>query len=495
MLSNVSSVNYARFLVLRSSTNYITCTTTGDPMHTFVLINLIVFLGLMVFLIRLGGKNISLSQKILAGLVAGVVFGLALQYGYGSGSDIINDTLTWTNVIGSSYINLLRMVIMPLVLIMMIASVIRMGEVAALGKIGGTAIGILIGTTMIAALIGILMASLFDLSMDGMTEGARELASASDLVSKQNSMADLGLADILIQFIPANIFLDLTGARSTSIIAVVIFGILFGLAALLVAKEDKEKGLMIASFVETIQAIIMKLVHIIMLFTPYGILALMTKVVASSNGADILNLFTFILASYLAIACMFAVHAVLLALNGVNIGHYFKKVWPVLTFAFTSRSSAATIPLNVETQVDELGVPQSIANLSATFGATIGQNGCAGIYPAMLATMIAPSMGIDPLSLSFMVPLIGIVAISSFGVAGVGGGATFAALVVLPAMGFPVALVALLISIEPLIDMARTALNVNGSMTAGVITGRIIKLDSPDTALNTGATVEPRILS
>ena len=95
----------------------------------------------------------------------------------------------------------------------------------------------------------------------------------------------------------------------------------------------------------------------------------------------------------------------------------------------------------------------------------------------MLATMIAPSMGIDPMNPMFILQLVAIVAISSFGVAGVGGGATFAALVVLPAMGFPIALVALLISIEPLIDMARTALNVNGAMTAGVITGRLLSDD------------------
>jgi hypothetical protein len=163
-----------------------------------------------------------------------------------------------------------------------------------------------------------------------------------------------------------------------------------------------------------------------------------------------------------------------LRLNGVNMADYFKKVWPVLTFAFTSRSSAATIPLNVETQIDELKVPSPVANLSATFGATIGQNGCAGIYPAMLATMIAPTMGISPIDPGFIATLTAVVAISSFGVAGVGGGATFAALIVLPAMGFPVTLAALLISIEPLIDMARTALNVNGSMTAGVITGRTL---------------------
>jgi len=213
----------------------------------------------------------------------------------------------------------------------------------------------------------------------------------------------------------------------------------------------------------------------VMTLTPYGILALMTKVVAGSNASDIRNLITFIIASYVAIAIMFVIHGILLRLAGIRLGDYFRHVWPVLTFAFGSRSSAATIPLNVETQVESLRVPPTIASLSATFGSTIGQNGCAGIYPAMLAAMIAPTMGIDPMNPAFIAGLVGIVAISSFGIAGVGGGATFAALVVLPAMGFPVTIAALLISIEPLIDMARTALNVNGSMTAGVLTSRILK--------------------
>lgn len=112
--------------------------------------------------------------------------------------------------------------------------------------------------------------------------------------------------------------------------------------------------------------------------------------------------------------------------------------------------------------------------MSASFGATMGQNGCAGIYPAMLAFMIAPTVGIDPLSWSFIVPLVLIVGISSFGIAGVGGGATFAALIVLSSMNLPVALVGILISIEPLIDMGRTTLNVNGSMVSGVITSRVL---------------------
>ena len=446
-------------------------------MNYLVIINLLVFAGIMVFLTRFRRPAFSLSQQILAGLGAGIFFGFALQFTYSGNTDIISGTLEWTNVIGSGYVNLLRMIIMPLVLVMMIAAVVRMREVATLGKIGAVVIGILIGTTMIAALLGISMANIFGLTADGLTEGARELARAETLLARQENLESLGLADMLVRFVPSNIFYDLTGARPTSIIAVVLFGILFGIAALLVSKEEPERADAISGFIDNTQAIIMKLVHMIMALTPYGILALMTKVVAGSNGADILNLISFVVASYIAIAIMFGIHSLLLRLNGVNVGDYFKKVWPVLTFAFSSRSSAATIPLNVETQVEELNVPTPVANLSATFGSTIGQNGCAGIYPAMLATMIAPTMGIDPLAPLFILKLVAIVAISSFGIAGVGGGATFAALVVLPAMGFPVLLAALLISIEPLIDMARTALNVNGAMTAGVLTGRLLKSD------------------
>ena len=449
-------------------------------MTFLVLINLLVFFGLIVLLTRLRAPRFSLAQRILAGLTAGVAFGLALQATQAGDPAAIEGTLVWTNVVGEGYINLLKMIIMPLVLVMMIAAVVRMRELATLGKIGGMVIGILVATTMVSALVGVAMVNIFGLTAEGLTEGARELARAEALIARQETLADLTFADMLLRFVPSNIFHDLTGARPTSVIAVVLFGILFGIAALQVARDDPERGRSIGRFVETAQSIIMKLVRMVMALTPYGILALMTKVVAGSSLMDILQLLTFVLASYLAIAIMFLVHAMLLRLNGVRVTDYFKKVWPVLTFAFTSRSSAATIPLNVETQIDELKVPIPVANLSATFGATIGQNGCAGIYPAMLAAMIAPTMGINPLDPGFIATLVGVIAISSFGVAGVGGGATFAALIVLPAMGFPVTLAALLISIEPLIDMARTALNVNGSMTAGVITGRTLKHISYD---------------
>ena len=443
-------------------------------MSFIAMVSLAAFVAILFTLFKIQQKEAPLSRLVLIGLSLGSVFGLALQFFLGEGHAAIQETLAWTNVVGSGYVGLLKMIIMPLVLVSMISAVVKLDKSGALGTISGISISILLFTTMIAALIGIIITQLFGLTAEGLTEGARETTRLADLETRIEKVSDLSIPEMLVSFIPTNIFQDLAWDRSTSIIAVVIFGILTGIAARKVMQEREELEAPIRTFVETLQAVVMRLVKMVISLTPYGVAALMAKVVAMSSLTDILNLLGFIVASYVAILLMFVVHGLLVGLFGVNPKQYFQKIWPVLTFAFTSRSSAATIPLNVETQINKLNVPPAIANLSASFGATIGQNGCAGIYPAMLAVMVAPTVGVDPMSFSFVVSLVAMITISSFGIAGVGGGATFAALIVLPAMGLPVTIAALLISIEPLIDMARTALNVSGSMTAGTITHRIL---------------------
>ena len=447
--------------------------------------SLAIFVAILVFIMRQQNKENSLSRLVLLGLVTGSVFGLVLQITFGQEVHVINQTLEWINIVGSGYVSLLKMVVMPLVLVSMISAVVKLEKGGSLGKISGLTISILLATTAISALVGIMITQAFGLTAQGLVEGARETARIAVLENRAGAVSDLTIPQMLISFIPTNPFADLTGARSTSIIAVVIFGVLTGIAARKVMIEKQELEGPISLFVDATQSIVMRLVKMIMALTPYGIAALMAKVVATSSANDILNLLGFIIASYVAIALMFVVHGVLVSFVGVSPKSYFQKIWPVLTFAFTSRSSAATIPLNVEAQINKLNVPPAIANLSASFGATIGQNGCAGIYPAMLAVMVAPTVGIDPTDIHFILSLIAIIVISSFGIAGVGGGATFAALIVLPAMGLPVTIAALLISIEPLIDMARTALNVSGAITAGTITSRLIGKDTTDEGLET----------
>ena len=443
-----------------------------------MLISLIGFVALLVILVGLARKGLALSTRVLLALVLGLAFGSLLQAFYGSGGDALPTVLSWTNLVGSAYVSLLKVIIMPLILVAMIAAVLRLEALSTLGRVGGSVLAVLLGTTLIAAMIGGLLAAGFNLSVDGLVEGERELARAAVLVERQDRVADLSVPALLVSFLPTNIFSDLAGSRPTSIIAVVIFAILIGIAGLRLRAVAPEEGQALKRGIDIAQEWVMHLVRLVIALTPYGVLALMTKVAASSDSQDIWNLLEFIAVSYLAIFLMFGVHGLLVSLTGLSPVAFFNKAFPALVFAFTSRSSAATIPLNIETQVKALGNHPSIASLSASFGATIGQNGCAGIYPAMLAVMIAPSVGLDPLAPEFFLMLMLVVTISSFGIAGVGGGATFAALVVLPTMGLPVTLVALLISIEPLIDMARTALNVSGSITAGTLTQRWLKLQS-----------------
>jgi hypothetical protein len=444
-------------------------------MSLAVLLMLALFVGLLFAIYLVSQKSSSLSRTVLFGLVLGSAFGLALQFLFDNSPETIKEILSWVSIVGKGYVGLLKMIIMPLVLVFMIAAVVKLENQGSLGKISFISISVLLFTTAIAALIGIAVTYGFDLSIEGLVSGTREAARMDTLQNKAANVADLSVPQMLLSFIPENPFADLSNQRSTSIIATVIFGVLVGIAARKVMLEKTELASPIRNGVNALQATIMSLVRMVIALTPYGVAGLMASVVANSSSNDILNLLAFIVASYVAILLMFVVHGLLLSLVGVNPKHYFEKIWPVLTFAFSSRSSAASIPMNVDVQINQLKVPPAIANLSASFGATIGQNGCAGIYPAMLAMMVAPSVGIDPLTFEFILPLIGIVVISSFGIAGVGGGATFAALVVLPTMGLPIEVVALLISIEPLIDMARTALNVSGAMTSGVITSKLMK--------------------
>lgn len=443
-------------------------------MNLPLFLNLLVFLALLLGLAKLN-PGWSLAKKVLAGLVLGVLFGLALHTFYGAGTPVLKATIGWLDLVGIGYVQLLQMIVMPLIFVSILSAVARLHNASTLGRISVLTIGTLLFTTAIAALIGIVLTNLFGLSAEGLVAGTQESARLATIQSDYaGKVADLNIPQLLLSFLPSNPVGDLARARPTSIIGVVIFAAFLGIAALQLLKDDAEKGNRALAAIDTLQAWVTRLVRLVMKLTPYGVLALMAKVVASSNLDDIIKLGSFVVVSYLGLALMFGVHGVLLGLAGINPLRFLRKVWPVLTFAFTSRSSAASIPLSIEAQTRRLGVPQAIASFAASFGATIGQNGCAGLYPAMLAVMVAPAVGIDPLDPLWIATLVAVVTLSSAGVAGVGGGATFAALIVLPAMGLPVELVALLISVEPLIDMGRTALNVSGSMTAGTITSQIL---------------------
>lgn len=440
-----------------------------------LILNMVLFFLILYGLYFMQRKRLSFSKRVFTALGVGIVFGFALQWAYASNRDPLTASIDWFDIVGSGYVKLLQMIVIPLIFISILMTFTKMKLSNNTGKIAGLIIAILIGTTAIAAAIGVAAALGFDLKAVQIEQGDAELSRAEEIQGKFEEIKDQTFPQKILELLPANPFLDFTGARPTSTIAVVIFATILGLSYLGVKRKSPEQADLFAKIVESLHAVVMRMVTLVLRLTPYGVFAMMTKAVATTDVGSVLKLGKFVIASYAALLAMFAVHLVLLAIFRLNPLIYVKKALPVLSFAFTSRSSAGTLPLNIQTQTNQLGVSEGIANLSGSFGVSIGQNGCAGIYPAMLAVMIAPTVGINPMDPVFLITLILTVAISSLGVAGVGGGATFAAILVLSAMNLPIGLAGLLISIEPLIDMGRTALNVSGSMTAGLLTGRITK--------------------
>lgn len=415
-------------------------------------------------------KHMTFTKRVLTALVVGILFGGALQLIFGAGSEVIQTSNTWLNIIGSGYVRLLNMIVIPLVFVAITTSIVNQ-DASALRKSAFSIIAVLILTTAISAGLGAAVSGAFGLDSSELLSGQAETARGEALEESLTEFQSKPIPEQITEIIPRNIFYAMSGQGSSSTLSVVFFAAFIGIATIGLRRKKPESAEAFKNFLNMLHDVVMRMVTMVLRFTPYGVFALLARFVSTSNFTEISRLFEFVLASYVAIIIMFVIHLVILVLYKLSPVKYLKKASIPLSFAFSSRSSAGTLPLNVETQTEKFGVSSGIANLSASLGTSIGQNGCAGIYPAMLAVMIAVGTGV-PMDVTFFIKLIVITAISSFGIAGVGGGATFAALTVLSSMGLPVGLVGLLIAIEPLIDMARTALNVSGSMLAGLVTAK-----------------------
>ncbi|MEJ7534417.1 L-cystine transporter [Staphylococcus hominis] len=438
----------------------------------FSIINIVIMLIFIIGLFIMAKKHVSFPKRVFTALGLGIVYGIILHLIYGVNSKVLETTTDWFSIVGDGYVTLLQMIVMPLIFISIVSafSKIQIGDKFA--KIGSYIFMFLIGTVAIAAVVGIFYAIVFGLDASSIDLGSAEHARGNEISSEAKQLTANTLPQQILELLPSNPFLDFTGQRTTSTIAVVIFAIFVGFAYLRIARKQPDNGSLLKRGIDAVYALIMSIVTFVLRLTPYGIIAIMASTIATSDFSAIWTLGKFMIASYAALLTMYVIHLIILAIMGINPIRYVKKTLEVLIFAFTSRSSAGALPLNVQTQTQRLGVPEGIANFSASFGLSIGQNGCAGIYPAMLAIMVAPVAHVD-IDIPFILTLIGVVVISSFGVAGVGGGATFASILVLSTLNLPVALAGVLISIEPIIDMGRTALNVNDSMLAGTGTARL----------------------
>src|SRR5688572_20323709 len=267
-------------------------------MSTSFWLNLGAFALILAWLARRqtgGGRT---ASNVLIALVLGTLLGAALQMIHGPGDPSVREAMTWVGVVSGGYVRLLQMIVMPLVLFSILSAVTRLGSARSVGRISTGVLGLLLVTTAASALIGVFVTQLFGLDAESIVAGTREITSGERMVGRVDEITGQTVPQLLLSFIPTNIFSDLTGSRQTSVIAVVLFSTLLGMAALQLRRKEPELGERVAAGVDTMQRLIMQLVKVVLRLTPYGVFALMTRMAATSNGGDIVTLMGFVVASY-----------------------------------------------------------------------------------------------------------------------------------------------------------------------------------------------------
>lgn len=423
-----------------------------------------ILLALFFVMKQMEKKKVTFSTRMLSATGIGLVLGLLIQVVGGfpdAPLDVpfIAEINKWYGLFANGFMDLLKMLVIPLIFVSIMRVIINMKQGENLGKLTARTLGVLIATTSIAATIGLVIGNLFKLGV------------GSNLVAGDASIREVSsLVDTLRGLLPSN---PVAAMANGNVVAVVIFAAFLGIAT---KRQTKKYYDIVKPFIDLVEAfykIILSVAMTIIKWMPYAVIALLANTIAGRGMAALGEVVDFILTLYLSVALMFVVHLVLIAINGLNPFRYVKNVIDALVLAFTSRSSLGTLPVSIEKLTDNVGLDNGTATFVGSLGSNAGMNGCAGIYPALVAVMVANMTG-TPIDINFIAMLILVIALASFGIAGLPGSATMAVSVVLSGMGlgeyFP--LIAGVIAIDPILDMGRTMLNVNGTLTTAVLVGK-----------------------
>jgi uncharacterized protein len=349
------------------------------------------------------------------------------------------------------------MLVIPLILTSIIHAILNLGsgKVDNIKRMSFLTCGMLLGMTAVASLVGLVIGKLFAVGQG--------LSLPSIIETPKHPYT--GLVDTLLGMLPSN---PIAIMAEENTIAVVIFAVLLGLAARMLDVQDHDKMHSFRRFIAVLFAIVKKLAVLVLGLTPYGILALISLLLLDQGLALLTGMLNFIAAMYTAMAIVIVMHSLILALIGQHPWQYFKKAYLPLFVAFTTRSSFGTLPVTEETLRDKFKTSQVVATFVPSIGATIGMNACAGIFPAMLVVMTLTILN-RPLTADLVIMVMFINAIASLGISGIPGTAYIAATVTLTSLNLPYAIIALVQGIDPIVDMGRTATNVNGVMTTALV--------------------------
>ena len=394
-------------------------------------------------------KKLSLPVQILIALIAGVVLGLILALA--GGADIATK---YIKPFGDIFVNLLKFIVVPVVLFSMIQGIVSMESMRKVGSIGIKTVAYFLCTTAIACVIGLVVANIFN--------GAGLFPDlSSELGSAEYEAKEFGgFMKTIVGFFPTN---QWDAFLNANMLQVIVISLLFG--GSIIAAGEKAK--IVRDFVDSAYSVIEQLMSFIIHLSPIGVFAYMTWVVSTQGAAILGSLALVILCAYIA----YAIHAICVYSTAARVFakisplKFFKGAFAAMMFAFTSTSSAATLPVSKEC-ADEMGAKPDVSSFVLPLGATINMDGTA-IYQCVATVFIASCCGMN-LTIGQMVTVVVTATLASIGTAGVSGAGMIMLAMVLEAIGIPVAYIGLIVAVDRLFDMGRTCLNVTGDISCSL---------------------------
>ncbi|PFG38923.1 Na+/H+-dicarboxylate symporter [Georgenia soli] len=415
----------------------------------------------------------SFSTQILLGLVLGVLAGwAALEIGPTAAGEDNWLTVTLTTI-GSSFVNLLKAVVPPLVFTAIVASIANLRGVANGARLAGQTLLWFAITALVSVGIGIGLGLLLQ-------PGANAAVDAADAAAPSRTGTWL---DFLQGLIPANFLglgasssletgddgaiVGITTGVSFNVLQIIVIALAVGVAALRSGKKAEPFLAFNKSLLKVIQTVLWWIIRL----APLGTLGLIGRAIATYGWSSLTNLGTFAVAIYVGLALvLFVLYPVLLRAHGLSVGRYFRGAWPAIQLAFVSRSSIGTLPVTERVTHRNLGVPRAYASFAVPLGSTTKMDGCAAIYPAIAAIFVAQFFGVD-LGVTDYLLIAFVSVVGSAATAGLTG-ATVMLTLTLSTLGLPLEGVGLLLAIDPILDMGRTATNVAGQVLVPVIVAK-----------------------
>ena len=416
-------------------------------------------------------RKLALHWKIIIGLLLGLAFGIvSTNLGWSS------FTSNWIAPFGTIFINLLKLIAMPLVLSSLITGVASLSDVKKLSRIGGKTIVIYIGTTAVAVTIGLITVNTLkpgDKIPDTIKEKLqltyeKDASKKTDTVQKVKNRGPL---QPLIDIIPSNFFFSASSNRN--MLQVVFMAIFVGIGLIQIPHQ---RGKPVKDFFNSLNDVVIKLVDIIMLMAPYGVFALIAQTinkVAGNNPNEILDLLGALGFYMIAVSLGLLAHAMITYLGLLKLmtkmtfRKFFKGIAPAQLLAFSTSSSGATLPVTMERCEEELGVNEEVSSFVLPLGATINMDGTA-LYQAVAAVFIAQTLNMS-LDIAAQLTIVLTTVLASIGTAAVPGAGIVMLVIILEAVGVPSAGIALILGVDRILDMIRTTVNVTGDATVAVV--------------------------